>query len=405
MSAAADASRGAPLARPPVMLAAVLLVLFFLPWVDWTVQDQEPRALAGYEVLLQGFNAPTLSRQAAEARIAEEDASLVGAIERAEERAAEARTEAREVQAEADAAPADESLQSRAQRRADRAERAEERVAEAEAALERFRMVDQQLWTHSLFYIYPVLMLALPLGVLATLALAFTGRDPRGAALVAAFGGIWAFMAPHLWFGVAVIDGATLFGWLTLLASLVMVPAALGVERTADLIDYTNDRVGRTVAWLALFMVLVQFALVLMRYVFGIGSIMTQESVTYAHGALFMIGAGYTLLVGGHVRVDVFYREASPRRKAIVDLCGVVFLLIPVCLLIWRYSLPYVLSSWAVLEGSRETSGIQGVYLLKTCILIFVVLMILQGISLAFRSALVLAGVRDNAGPATAGGH
>jgi TRAP-type mannitol/chloroaromatic compound transport system permease small subunit len=132
---------------------------------------------------------------------------------------------------------------------------------------------------------------------------------------------------------------------------------------------------------------------------------MTQESLIYAHGALFMVAAGYTLLVGGHVRVDVFYREAAPRKKAWIDLLGVVFLLIPVCLLIWRYSLPYVLSSWAVLEGSRETSGIQGVYLLKTCMLLFCILVILQGISLAFRSALVIAGVRESVGQATAGGH
>ena len=221
----------------------------------------------------------------------------------------------------------------------------------------------------------------------------------------AAFGGVWALLAPHLWFGMAVIEGLTPFGALTFLVSLLLLPAALGLERCAALIDRVNWRVGTTIAWLALFMVLVQFALVLMRYVFGIGSIMTQESLIYAHGALFMIAAGYTLLVGGHVRVDIFYRAASPRRKAWVDLLGVVFLLIPVCLLIWRYSLPYVLSSWAVLEGSRETSGIQGVYLLKSSILVFVVLMILQGVALAFRSALVIAGLREEAGSATAGGH
>ena len=84
-----------------------------------------------------------------------------------------------------------------------------------------------------------------------------------------------------------------------------------------------------------------------------------------------------------------------------VDLFGVVVLLIPVCLLIWTYSLPYVISSWHVFEGSRETSGIPGIFLLKTAILVFVVLVVLQGVALAIRSALVLAGLRENAGPAT----
>ena len=139
-------------------------------------------------------------------------------------------------------------------------------------------------------------------------------------------------------------------------------------------------------------MVLVQFTLVIMRYVFGLGSILVQESLYYAHGTLFMIAAGYTLLTDGHVRVDVFYRAATPRRKAVVDLCGVLFLLLPVCILLWWTSFPYVIDSWKVLEGSRETSGIPGVFLLKSVILVFVVLIGLQGISLAIRSLQVLSG-------------
>ncbi|WP_421709365.1 TRAP transporter small permease subunit [Algihabitans sp.] len=404
MSVFAQSGSGRAATRPPVLLSAALVLLFFLPWVHWTI-DGEPRSLAGYDVLVEGFRAPTLSRQAAEAAIAEQDAALNQAIERARERAAEARADADEAEAEAAAAPGDERLSSRAERRVGSAERAEERIGEAERQLEAYRQTDHELWTHSLFYLYPLLLLLLPLGTLGALARGISGRSAAPFALAAAAGGIWALMAPHLWFGMSVVFGLTPVGVLVFLLSLALIPAALGLERTADAIDQVNRRIGTTVAWLALFMVLVQFALVLMRYVFGIGSIMTQESLIYAHGTLFMVAAGYTLLVGGHVRVDIFYREAEPRKKAWVDLIGVTVLLIPVCLLIWRYSLPYVLSSWAVLEGSRETSGIQGVYLLKSCILVFVVLMSLQGLSLAFRSILVIAGLRKTAGTATAGGH
>ena len=74
----------------------------------------------------------------------------------------------------------------------------------------------------------------------------------------------------------------------------------------AQKIDAANSVIGRTTAWLALIMVLVQFVVVMMRYVFGVGSIMMQESVIYMHAFLFMLGAGYTLLQGGHVRVDIF---------------------------------------------------------------------------------------------------
>jgi TRAP-type mannitol/chloroaromatic compound transport system permease small subunit len=160
----------------------------------------------------------------------------------------------------------------------------------------------------------------------------------------------------------------------------------------ANIVDSVSEAIGRTISWLAVAMVLLQFVLVVMRYVFGLASIFMQESVIYMHGVLFMVAAGYTLLHDGHVRVDVFYREASDRARAWVNLLGVFGLLIPVCLLIWYVSWSYVAQSWSVHEGSRETSGIQGVFLLKSVILVFVVLMILQGLSLAARAAIVLMG-------------
>jgi len=158
-------------------------------------------------------------------------------------------------------------------------------------------------------------------------------------------------------------------------------------------IDRLNDAIGRTVAWFALLMVLIQFVVVVLRYVFGVGSIFLQESIVYLHGAMFMVGAGYTLLYDGHVRVDVFYREASARYKATVDLLGVVLFLLPVCALITYFAWPYVANAWAVREGSIEASGIQGVFLLKSVILAFTGLMALQGISLAAKSILTLAGL------------
>ncbi len=158
----------------------------------------------------------------------------------------------------------------------------------------------------------------------------------------------------------------------------------------ASIIDGLNEKIGRLTAWLAVIMVVSQFTVVVMRYVFGIGSIMMQESVTYMHAILFMAGAGYTLLHDGHVRIDIFYANMTVRTRAIINLAGVVFFLFPVCVLIWFYSWHYVAGSWDVLEGSKETSGIQAVFLLKSMILVFAALMLLQGISMALRSVCVL---------------
>ncbi|MDX1575799.1 MAG: TRAP transporter small permease subunit [Kiloniellales bacterium] len=163
-------------------------------------------------------------------------------------------------------------------------------------------------------------------------------------------------------------------------------------------VDRLNDAVGRGVAWLTLAMVLITFAVVLLRYVFAIGWVWMQESYVWLHGIVFMLGAGYTLLHNGHVRVDIFYRDAGERRKALVDLFGSLLLLLPVVALIFWVSLDYVLDSWIRLEESREAGGLPGLFLLKTVILGFCVLLGLQGLSLAGRSLLVLRGDTDPAG-------
>ena len=160
----------------------------------------------------------------------------------------------------------------------------------------------------------------------------------------------------------------------------------------ARAIDSLNDRIGRAAAWLAVAMVVLQFVVVVLRYVFSYGSIFMQEGVIYLHAVLFLVGAGYTLMKGGHVRVDILYRGASPRRKALVDMAGTLLLLFPVCGIVAWATLPYVGQSWTVLEGSKETSGIPAVFLLKSSILAFIALLVLQGFATVSRSLLLLLG-------------
>ena len=164
------------------------------------------------------------------------------------------------------------------------------------------------------------------------------------------------------------------------------------LDRLADRIDALSTAVGRAVAWCLVFMVLAEFALVLMRYVLGVGSIWLTEAIVYAHATVFMTAAAWTLQRGGHVRVDILYVDASPRRRALVDLFGALFLLLPfVAVLAW-FALPYVARSWAVLERSREASGLPLVFLLKTLIPLFALLLGLQGLAQAARAWLTLTG-------------
>jgi TRAP-type mannitol/chloroaromatic compound transport system permease small subunit len=158
----------------------------------------------------------------------------------------------------------------------------------------------------------------------------------------------------------------------------------------ADRIDRLTGIIGRAVAWLALLIVLLQFALVVARYLFGLGSIWASEAVIYSHAMLFMLAAAWTLRAGGHVRVDVFYADASPRTRAKVDLIGALALLLPFAIVLAWLSLPYAARSWAILERSQETSGLPIVFLLKTLIPLFAALMALQGVAQATRAATLL---------------
>lgn len=163
-----------------------------------------------------------------------------------------------------------------------------------------------------------------------------------------------------------------------------------GTEKTsrqiADAVESIVRVSGRAVMWLLLVMAFVQFAVVLLRYVFGVNEIFMQESITYLHGAVFLLAAGYALLTNDHVRVDIFYRDAPPKRKAMVDLFGTYLFLFPICLVILWTSSPYVARSWAFFEGSADTSGIQGVFLLKSLIPAFAVLLAMAGFVIAHKA-------------------
>jgi TRAP-type mannitol/chloroaromatic compound transport system permease small subunit len=157
-------------------------------------------------------------------------------------------------------------------------------------------------------------------------------------------------------------------------------------------VDAVNEWIGRFIAWLIVIMVGVTFLVVVLRYAFNMGWIALQESVTYLHSLVFLLGIGYTLKHDGHVRVDIFYREMQPRTQALVNLLGTLVLLFPVGLFLFSVSWGYVLESWTVLEGSREAGGLPGVFLLKTVLLLMAGLLLLQGISEFLRSLLTLTG-------------
>ena len=160
------------------------------------------------------------------------------------------------------------------------------------------------------------------------------------------------------------------------------------------MLDRFSTHLGKATAWLTLFMVLVTFVVVVMRYVFDAGLIWLQESVVWMHAVVFMVGAAYTLQQEEHVRVDIFYREMSDKRRAWVDGIGVIVFILPLCLFLGWKAIDFVAMSWKLQEASRESGGLPYplIPLLKSILIVMPITVGLQGIALLARSIRTVRG-------------
>jgi len=161
-----------------------------------------------------------------------------------------------------------------------------------------------------------------------------------------------------------------------------------GRSAQGTVIDRFSIGIGRATAWLSLAMVMVSFVIVVIRYVFDSGFIWLQESLIWMHASVFMLGAAYTMQRDEHVRVDIFYRDMSRRKQAIVDLAGVIVFVIPLCGFFAFEALDYVGASWRIREVSLNAGGLPYplLPLLKSMLLVMPLLVTLQGLSLAMTS-------------------
>lgn len=162
-------------------------------------------------------------------------------------------------------------------------------------------------------------------------------------------------------------------------------PADNRFLRTLDAISIVS---GRLTSWLTLIMVIVTCVVVVMRYVFDAGAVWLQESVVWMHAVVFMIGASYTLQQDEHVRVDIFYRDMSVRRRAWVDLLGTLLFLLPLCGFLGYKAWDFVVVSWQLGESSREPGGMPYPFvpLLKSVLLLMPLLLAVQGVSMLIRT-------------------
>ncbi|KJS25500.1 MAG: TRAP dicarboxylate transporter subunit DctQ [Hyphomonadaceae bacterium BRH_c29] len=199
------------------------------------------------------------------------------------------------------------------------------------------------------------------------------------------------------WGGIALLP-------LFLLPLVTLVVPGL-VEDFAKRVSAVIDRIsgfafgGAMVSALAL--VMIQLAVVVLRYTYGISFTWLNELVIYAFAAMFMLGAAATLRDDGHVRVDILRPRFGADGRNWIELFGIYFFLFPICIRILTTGEQGLARAWALFEGSRESDGLPFLYLFKTLLPAFAVLMLAQGVSEAIKAALRLTGKLENEAPAT----
>jgi TRAP-type mannitol/chloroaromatic compound transport system permease small subunit len=157
------------------------------------------------------------------------------------------------------------------------------------------------------------------------------------------------------------------------------------MRELARRIDWFQERVGRVVSWLMFGMVAVVFVDVVLRYLFNMSSVFTQELEWHLFGLVYLLAAGYTFLYDEHVRVDILYAKLSPRKKAWVDFVLIFVMLVPTCLLVIYTSIPFVRNSFVTHEGSPDPGGVPYRWALKSVIIVGFVLLLLQAVSEAIK--------------------
>ena len=155
-------------------------------------------------------------------------------------------------------------------------------------------------------------------------------------------------------------------------------------------ISNLNYLIASAVSWLNLYMVLLTFVIVVLRYCFGLGWVWLQELTLYFHAIIFMAAAAHTLGDNQHVKVDIFYSKASARVQGLTWLFGTLFFLYPFCAVVFWYSLEFVTNSWKVYEKSGDANGLPGLFLIKSLLLIYPVLLFIQGIPIIFSALRVI---------------
>jgi TRAP-type mannitol/chloroaromatic compound transport system permease small subunit len=165
-----------------------------------------------------------------------------------------------------------------------------------------------------------------------------------------------------------------------------------GLLKLSGAIDWLNAQVGKWVIWLILASTLISAVNALVRKVFNVSSNAYLEVQWYLFAGAFLLAAGYTLLHGEHVKIDVVSSRLTKRKQIWIDIIGFALFLAPMCLIVLWYGIPFFLQGFRSGEMSSNAGGLirWPVYLLMP---VGFTLLLLQGVSEFIKRVAFLQGL------------
>jgi len=165
------------------------------------------------------------------------------------------------------------------------------------------------------------------------------------------------------------------------------------IKQVVIICDRINEWIGSFIVAPAVFLfILIIFSNVIMRYVFNTSFVFMAELEWHVFAFIFLMGAGFTLLHDGHVRVDIFYSTMDRKKQAYINFFGVLLFLLPSCYFVLTTTIPWVIVSYKVGEISIDPGGIPARFLLKAILPMGYFLMLIQGVSLFIKSLFIILG-------------
>lgn len=146
-------------------------------------------------------------------------------------------------------------------------------------------------------------------------------------------------------------------------------------------IDTFTSWCGTVVAWAIVPLFLGLTYEVIVRYGFDAPTEWAFDVTYMLYGSHFMLGAAYTLLMGGHIRTDMFYERYSPRTKGLVDAAGYLLFFFPAVLFLLVAGGDAALVSWRMLEKSEISPWRPPIYPFKAVVPLAALLLLVQGVS------------------------